>query len=399
MGAVPLLSRSHEFELAERLDRLRSRFRWSALHSPIVAQYCFQLIQNTLQSGKPIDPLIESVGTDNRSKEKILSRLEFHFKTLPELFAREKHLACHPYSVRKRFRNQRKIARLMMEISPRTELLEKAIFQWVSQVQMIRVAIRRQSTDLNAVPLEEQVYRCFGMSSKLLDQFIRVLERRNKLYNEARNALAEANLRLVVSIAKKYRNRGLPFNDLIQEGNRGLMRAVDKFEYRLGYKFGTYATWWIRQGITRSLQEFQKLSRVPDTETTMPRSAELLETDPQPNHRWHGKLPLSLQDPIGEDGERLVEDFISARETVVPGQEVDQRLLRERIQEVLRSLTPREKEIIEMRFGLLDGRGRTLDEVARFFGVTRERIRQIECRSLSKLRITSRSNRLVAFKE
>jgi RNA polymerase primary sigma factor len=235
-----------------------------------------------------------------------------------------------------------------------------------------------------------------------------------------RKELAEANLRLVVSIAKNYRNRGLPFSDLIQEGNRGLMRAVDKYEWRLEFKFGTYATWWIRQGITRALHDHARTVRVPChqislmAKTEKKRGEMAAATGREPSIeelalalgvkaedvrslRIVGRHPVSLNDPIGGDGERALEDFLSTGEQANPGEHVDANLLRERIGEVLKSLAPREREVIELRFGLKDGTPRTLDEVARQYGITRERIRQIEARGLLKLRQPTRSARLEEF--
>jgi RNA polymerase primary sigma factor len=255
-----------------------------------------------------------------------------------------------------------------------------------------------------------------------LERLVRALQGRQIKYRAARRQLAEANLRLVVSIAKRYRGRGLPFGDLIQEGNRGLMRAVDKYEHRLGFKFGTYATWWIRQGITRALADHARTVRVPchqvgmlaaiervrgelaagnGKEPSIEEIAKVLgaKTEETRSLRIVGRHPVSLHDPIGGDGERLLEDFLSDRSTVNAGERVDRHLLQERIGEVLRSLTPREREVIELRFGLRDGSPKTLDEVAHIYGITRERIRQIEARGLSKLRQPLRSSRLADFAE
>jgi len=214
----------------------------------------------------------------------------------------------------------------------------------------------------------------------------------------------------------------LPFSDLIQEGNRGLMRAVDKYEHRMGYKFGTYATWWIRQGITRALADHARTIRVPchqvgtlaavervrgelaaslGREPSVEEIAALLGVTVEETQslRTVSRHPVSLHEPLGGDGERALEDFLDDRSAVSPGKTVDQHLLRERLSEVMRSLTPREREVIEMRFGLKDGHPRTLEEVARTYGITRERIRQIEARGLLKLRQPLRSQRLQEFAE
>jgi RNA polymerase primary sigma factor len=249
---------------------------------------------------------------------------------------------------------------------------------------------------------------------------VRVLDRRWIIYQKARRELAEGNLRLVVSIAKRYRGRGLAFGDLIQEGNRGLMRAVDKYEHRMGFKFGTYATWWIRQGITRALADHARTVRVPCHQVGMLAAIERvrgelavqqgreptiediaknlgLSCEEARSLRQVGRHPVSLHEVLGDDGDRTLEDFLGDPDAANPTQTVDHHLLRERIFEVLRSLTPREREVIELRFGLRDGRTRTLDEVARCYGITRERIRQIEARGLLKLRQPMRSQRLAGF--
>ena len=225
---------------------------------------------------------------------------------------------------------------------------------------------------------------------------------------------------MVVSIAKNYRNRGLPFVDLIQEGNRGLMRAVDKYEHRLGFKFGTYATWWIRQGVQRALADHARTVRVPCHQVGMFAKVERMRTelaaelgrdateeeiatalevtvDDIRQLKTVGRQPISLHEPIGGDGERALEDFLSDANIQTPGQNADARLLKERIIEVLKSLAPREREVIELRFGLKDGTPRTLDEVAKQYGITRERIRQIEARGIHKLKQPNRSQRLEEF--
>jgi RNA polymerase primary sigma factor len=250
-----------------------------------------------------------------------------------------------------------------------------------------------------------------------------VLQGRRAAYQEARQQLAEANLRLVVSIAKRYRGRGLSFTDLIQEGNSGLMRAVDKFDHRLGWKFGTYATWWIRQSVTRALADHSRTVRVPinqvsvlramdrvrgelmarqGSEPTLEEVAAALDLTPEEARvlAVAGHQPASLDGPIaGNDDDNAFQDFLRDPDTPDLAREVDVRLLRERIDEMLRCLSPRYREVIELRFGLKDGRPRSLDEVAQRFGISRERVRQIEARGLEKLRHPERSARLAAFVE
>jgi RNA polymerase primary sigma factor len=267
--------------------------------------------------------------------------------------------------------------------------------------------LARLTHEVQATPLE-------------LARLVRIARRRRTAYQQVRGELAAANLRLVVSVAKKYRGRGLSFADLIQEGNSGLMRAVDKFDYRLGFKFGTYATWWIRQAVTRALHDFSRMVRVPCHQVSMLAAVERVQGDltlrlgrePSPEEvaqalgrsvdelrslRIAGRPPVSLDEPHGESDDDTLQDILSDTDADSPGEAADQHLLRARIDEVLRSLAPRDREVIELRFGLRDGRARTLDEVANMFGITRERIRQIEARGLDKLRQPERSDLLAEF--
>ena len=317
-------------------------------------------------------------------------------------------------------------------MSPRIDLLERWTIELQEQsAKMSRIAAQIDAGGRSRSDREQRTKQIKELRDLMLkvhttpedlSGLVSVLGRRLHRYQQVRRELAEGNLRLVVSIAKRYRGRGLAFADLIQEGNRGLMRAVDKYEHRLGFKFGTYATWWIRQGITRALADHARTVRVPchqvgmlaaiervrgelivklGREPAVEEIAKVLKVSPEEARslRVVGRHPVSLHEPLGGDGERALEDFLSDTGATNPGRSVDQHLLKERIGEVLRSLTPREREVIELRFGLRDGHPRTLDEVARTYGITRERIRQIEARGLLKLRQPLRSQRLLDFAE
>jgi RNA polymerase primary sigma factor len=440
MGAIPLLNRKQELELAQRLETARSRYRHAALSNWYVLGRVAETFERIKAGKLALDPTIDVVTSLGLSRERILARIPGHLRTLRHVLEAAKAdsrvlLRAGGVRVRARLRRQlyrrmRKAIHLAGELSPRTELLEfwtKQIQTWATQMTDLgrqidscgRSAADRQREGQLVKQLRDLMLEAQSTPEELTS-LARVLDRRWAIYQKARSELAEGNLRLVVSIAKRYRGRGLAFGDLIQEGNRGLMRAVDKYEHRMGFKFGTYATWWIRQGITRALADHARTVRVPCHQVGMLAAIERvrgelaiqqgrepsiediaanlgLTCEEARSLRQVGRHPVSLHEALGDDGERTLEDFLGDPDAASPSQTVDHHLLRERIAEVLRSLTPREREVIELRFGLRDGRTRTLDEVARCYGITRERIRQIEARGLLKLRQPMRSQRLAGF--
>ncbi len=441
MGAIPLLSRDQELALAERLELKRRRYRHAAMMNWRTLACIVDTFERVRAGQLALDPTIDVVTTLGLSRERILQRMPHNLPTLHNLikaadadFRRLRAGSAHgSHQTRLHWWwRLRKSVRLAEELSPRIDLLDRwvdelrALSRQMTQLEREKDAGHRSSADRERRTKAAKQLRDLTLevrsSSEDLANLVRVLERRRIEYQKARRELAEGNLRLVVSIAKRYRSRGLPFSDLIQEGNRGLMRAVDKYEHRLGYKFGTYATWWIRQGITRALADHARTIRVPchqvgtlaavervrgelsiqqGREPTVEEIAAVLGVTPEETQslRVVSRHPVSLHEPLGGDGERALEDFLDDPDATNPGQQVDQHLLRERIAEVLRSLTPREREVIELRFGLRDGQPRTLEEVARAYGITRERIRQIEARGLLKLRQPLRSQRLAEFAE
>jgi len=437
MGNIKLLKKDEEKTLAMALERERNRFRRAALLCAHIAGRSLNTFERVRSGQTAIDPNIDVYSTEemNLSREQILARMPYHLPLIKSLLRHETHkftegLALPDGAERRnwrigRYRRLRKMMRLMQELSPRTEQLERWADELFDLADEMEARVRAAD---NAMPYEvdarEQeltdAQEKIHLTHFELTSLVGILKKRRKAYQRVRRQLAEANLRLVVSIAKNYRNRGLPFSDLIQEGNRGLMRAVDKYEYRRGFKFGTYATWWIRQGVQRALADHARTVRVPCHQLGLMAKMERLRMEmaaklghePSPEDlakamditeqearslRNVGRQPVSLHEPIGGDGERALEDFLSSGEVSNPGEHADARLLKERIQEVLRSLAQREREVIEMRFGLKDGTPRTLDEVAKIYGITRERIRQIEARGLLKLRQPTRRDRLEEF--
>ncbi len=442
MGAIPLLNREQELALARRLEKARRRYRRAALTSWRTLAKVVETFERIQAGQQALDPCIDVITTLDRSREQIQRRLPHNLPTLRHLvdaagedfqaLLRTSGAAAQGRLRRGLWRRLRKAVILAEELSPRIEKLDEWTDELAGLARKVaglgaqldagdRSAADRERRSRTHKQLRELLLEVRALPEDL-DLLAGVLKLRRVRYQQARRELAEGNLRLVVSIAKRYRNKGLPFSDLIQEGNRGLMRAVDKYEHRLGYKFGTYATWWIRQGITRALADHARTVRVPchqvgrlaamerirgelslehGREPTIEEIAEVLGVDAEETKslRIVARHPVSLHEPLGGDGERALEDFLDDPGAVNPGQTVDQHLLRERIAEVLRSLTPREREVIELRFGLKDGHPRTLEEVARTYGITRERIRQIEARGLLKLRQPLRSQRLSDFAE
>jgi RNA polymerase primary sigma factor len=438
MGQIKLLKGPEEKTLAEALERNRMRFRRASLLCAYVVARAATVLEKVRDGQAAIDPIIDVYSTEEMrlSRAEIITRLPVNLPQVRKLL-REDGAAFaqgldtdNPAEARAwraaRYRRLRKVEGLTEALSPRTEHLER----WVEELAGMAAEMKQLARQSKAARAPAEQARCdqelreaqlkVHLTPAELADAVKVLKRRRKAYQKVRSELAEANLRLVVSIAKNYRNRGLPFSDLIQEGNRGLMRAVDKYEHRRGFKFGTYATWWVRQGVQRALADHARTVRVPCHQVglmakmerkkgemtaatgTEPTSDELasalgVKSEETKSLRAVGKQPISLHEPIGGDGERAIEDFLSDRHEPANGSEVDARLLRERIVEVLRSLAPREREVIELRFGLRDGTARTLDEVAKQYGITRERIRQIEARGILKLRQPTRAVRLEGF--
>jgi RNA polymerase primary sigma factor len=377
---------------------------------------------------------------ENLVRSVIKKRLPVNIETASKLLKRNCSLfkkslqaggiAGSKQSVKQIHRNKRKIATLLEELSLRTSRIQPmknklyGICQKMHQLEQI--VAHGPDGDYTAEDIEITKQELSGLQElvvetpKQLDKRLRAIERVFGQYEEAKRNLSSANLRLVVSIAKKYRNRGLSFLDIIQEGNSGLMRAVDKYEHRRGYKFSTYATWWIRQAITRAIADHARTIRIPvhmietmsrlrtagkvllqrlGREPSIEEIAEEAEMSLEEARRVLkiSKHPISLDRPIGESEDSYFGDFIEDEEVDSPVASATQEMLKERVDVVLKTLSYREREIIKLRYGIGDGYTYTLEEVGRIFKVTRERVRQVEAKAIRKLQHPVRSRKLEGF--
>jgi RNA polymerase primary sigma factor len=441
MCEIPLLNREQEISLAKKIEITRRKFRRAVLGNDFALRNTVEILRRVASGSLPFDRTIKVSLTERLTKEQISARMPHNLKTLDSLMQENRHdfrvivskSATEAEKERaKRTYQRRRLKSLVLveELSLRSRRvipLMRQLEQYSQRMDYLqsRIAQLKQS-GANTLELNRNVAELRHLilttqeSPRSLRNRCEEFRRNFKEYEAVKRQLSSGNLRLVVSIAKKYRNRGLSFLDLIQEGNTGLMRAVDKYEYRRGFKFSTYATWWIRQAITRAISDQARTIRIPvhmidvlsklrniqkrltqdlRREPSMFEIAEAAQLSVEEVSRVMdiGRNPISLDRPVGEGEDNAFGEFLEDPDSDNPVRNAGNGLLRDKIDGMLKTLTYREREIIRLRYGLTDGYSYTLEEVGRIFKVTRERVRQIEAKAVAKLQNPMRAQMLEGF--
>ena len=441
MAEIPLLSREEEIALAKKIEITRKRFRRSVLACDFAMRKTSETLKKVHKGELPFDRTIKVSLTERLTKEQIQARMPHNLRTLDHLLEANRQYfgelirKSTPPEVKAQIRSaflrrRRKCLQLVEELSLRTRRVHPSVQQLIDfadRMQDIRGRLKVIADDpryrderANLRHELRDLMQLTQESPRSLQKRVETIGKQYAEYEAVKRELSSGNLRLVVSIAKKYRNRGLSFLDLIQEGNTGLMRAVDKFEYRRGFKFSTYATWWIRQAITRAIADQARTIRIPvhmidvlsklrniqkrllqelRREPTTEEIANLAGLDIEEVKRVLdiGRHPASLDRPVGDGEDCCFGELIEDAQSDNPVRNANNGILRQKIDALLKTLTYREREIIRLRYGLGDGYTYTLEEVGRIFKVTRERVRQIEAKAVRKLQHPVRSQQLAGF--